>query len=1624
MKEDIHVFTGMRRDNHPIKQDIQMLWDARNMRLTSRNEDTANSNIDSNTMLSLTNESSTGNIFSIKDKLGAEDVLYIGHCVLGKYIVLFLNLITVDTEGNNTLGTIVRIDTEKLKNKEEEYLVTLYSGENLDFSVDNPIQAIGVYESEFIQKVYWVDGLNSPRVINITKRELLMERLGNDYNEETVYQDAPFDFVQELELHEEITADRVFDVAGTFHSGVIQYAFTYYYKYGQESNIFYTTPIMNISYPDRGANAEDMINCAFKFTIRNVDAKFDYIRVYSILRTSKDAVPTVKRVMDIELLGKDPVEFIDTGTTGDIFDPQALLFLGGQSIVAGCISSMENTMFLGNLKYKRESIKKAIDSNVDLSKLNITASYVSMDDTHNSKDGYTYKNTLGNSSYSCFKTGDTYRLGIQAQYKDGSWSEPVFVGDKEVPRDVIQITENKISKPIFKYNLSPNSPLVKLSSMGYKKIRPLIAVPSIKDRTILAQGILCPTVFQINNRINNSPFSQSSWFLRPFITDKTYIITTNIPGYTTGSIPEFRHYANLFTGFNYGAEIQNMFYKRDSDSDSGFTDINPSLKDAYDKIQENKEYYKNAYYVDQSIVTFHSPDIEFDEALQNLINNNKSLFLKIVGAIPFDVNLGKVEISTSSVTANVSAKGVNEVPKAIGGGEYSLFTGGFYEDSRLDDKGDNGHLTEIAPEGDIRTWLVYLWNRAGSLTNDIARPAGMGQRTSVLKKKVVANLKYSSSPFYFKKPLEIDKKTTQFQMFNSNEVSLIKFKDDKNKEGNISYYGNVDTLNPTEEQYRALIGEEDNRVFKYNGSSTFSSGRIMVYSNPEAINLKLDPNGSSKLTNALGKYIGNRSGDMEDCGGYINRIMDNKWPTVFFCTIPVQGMGGEKFRCNFTLYGKGAFMVDDLVGFNKEYLNGYTGNERLCYVWTGTAIPVNNTIVDNKTMYYAIWVHRVSEGFPAINHDTIESKYPSSFFKRLRAIDTGKQSDGEYWGSKKVTLGDYNSGVKYYKDPIRIKYKSTPHVVIKLNEALSVTKETLSYDFPKIDIPLKKHTWLWDKKEKPEEAEISLAPKIFEYKDDITGKNTQVTLPEDTKAYLYLAEIHQDVDNRYGGTNKEALQNNLWIPAGDPVIIEDGKEIRWNRGDTWIQRYDCMKTYPFAQGDENQVVEIGSFMVETRVNIDGRYDRNRGLSDNTKVSPTNFNLINKVYSQLDNFFNYRIMDQDYYLSNHYPSQIAWSLPKNNGDIHDTWTQVTMANTLDLDGRQGKVTAIVPFNDTLLGFQESGIQHLIYNPRVQIQASDGVPIEIANSQKMEGARIISDTIGCQDKFAITTSPFGIYFVDNNNNSVYVYNGQISDVGANLGSLYWFRENYSNNTWRFHPNKISGNNGIRLAYDPKYKDVYFTPGPNTNNVYRDSLCFSELTGKFTGFYSYDGAVLIPTDNDLYSIQYSYKKNENGEYVMDISTGLCLHKHIWGKGGTRIFGKKRKYSFSFVSNATSTVNKTFDTVEMRANLYNVGEIFTSAELKGTDITHLNQTGKPFTHIRVDTESQDTAETAFTDNTLRKKFNIWRGIIPRDKKSNSLRGPRIKNMWARIELSNENETDEEMPYTILHDITVKYSL
>ena len=87
------------------------------------------------------------------------DGILIGWNVLNNHIVLFTN------EG--TTDRIYRIDYEKDEQHPElEFTPHLLFEGELGFKLNNPIESVVYYETEDIQKIYWVDGENVLRFMN------------------------------------------------------------------------------------------------------------------------------------------------------------------------------------------------------------------------------------------------------------------------------------------------------------------------------------------------------------------------------------------------------------------------------------------------------------------------------------------------------------------------------------------------------------------------------------------------------------------------------------------------------------------------------------------------------------------------------------------------------------------------------------------------------------------------------------------------------------------------------------------------------------------------------------------------------------------------------------------------------------------------------------------------------------------------------------------------------------------------------------------------------------------------------------------------------------------------------------------------------------------------------------------------------------------------------------------------------------------------------------------------------------------------------------------------------------------------------------------------------------------
>jgi hypothetical protein len=218
----------------------------------------------------------------------------------------------------------------------------------------------------------------------------------------------------------------------------------------------------------------------------------------------------------------------------------------------------------------------------------------------------------------------------------------------------------------------------------------------------------------------------------------------------------------------------------------------------------------------------HSPDIEFDTRLNSMDFSDYKF--RIVGLINFTSSIGDIELTTSSTTINKNAPGFTHRTLGIKNrsslADRSLVAGIFYVDSVVNKDTD----TYKALNSKYRGWMIYPWQSSGSLTNDIKRPDG-STTSSVLKRKVISNLKYSAFntwlPTIWNAEVEspYGSGITTPQLFNSKEMQLTRIPTPKNSDiSNINYYGNVDTVLLGSWEYKKCTEEVSNinDVFEYN----------------------------------------------------------------------------------------------------------------------------------------------------------------------------------------------------------------------------------------------------------------------------------------------------------------------------------------------------------------------------------------------------------------------------------------------------------------------------------------------------------------------------------------------------------------------------------------------------------------------------------------------------------------------------------------------------------------------------------------------------------------------------------------------------------------------------------------
>jgi hypothetical protein len=224
----------------------------------------------------------------------------IGYVTIKDDIILFYaaNAAT----GSDSTTTYSIIDRLNYSGNDAYSREELWNGQGLNFRLDKPIRAVSRYESDEVQKIYWVDNNNNIKFANV----------GVNISS---YDFTQFDILGEHYLK---APEFVRYSSGKLKSGSISYAYRYIKQSGQYSLFTPASTIIplgrniNLGLSFKDYKGDDIYDPDASYTSnRGVELKistfggspdiYDYIEVISLWYSDEDAVPDIKVIARIAL---------------------------------------------------------------------------------------------------------------------------------------------------------------------------------------------------------------------------------------------------------------------------------------------------------------------------------------------------------------------------------------------------------------------------------------------------------------------------------------------------------------------------------------------------------------------------------------------------------------------------------------------------------------------------------------------------------------------------------------------------------------------------------------------------------------------------------------------------------------------------------------------------------------------------------------------------------------------------------------------------------------------------------------------------------------------------------------------------------------------------------------------------------------------------------------------------------------------------------------------------------------------------------------------------------------------------------------------------------------------------
>jgi len=215
------------------------------------------------------------------------------------------------------------------------YEINLAYIDELGFTYESQIESVGIKENNEAEKVYWVDGENEVRVINILDPSLL----NKSPSEITITPSV-------IEKNPQIIG---YGSGGAHQAGMIQYTYNLYYKYGAQTKVSPLSKLVALNNDLKGSPLDSPVSKSPIILIDEIDQKFDYIRVYSIFYSSLDQIPRISLIYENEN-NSDTLQITDSNVIISEIAQSEFNIIATQNIIPKHILNKDGHLFYANYK--------------------------------------------------------------------------------------------------------------------------------------------------------------------------------------------------------------------------------------------------------------------------------------------------------------------------------------------------------------------------------------------------------------------------------------------------------------------------------------------------------------------------------------------------------------------------------------------------------------------------------------------------------------------------------------------------------------------------------------------------------------------------------------------------------------------------------------------------------------------------------------------------------------------------------------------------------------------------------------------------------------------------------------------------------------------------------------------------------------------------------------------------------------------------------------------------------------------------------------------------------------------------------------------------------------------------